>query len=137
MTIEQKIKLTLKDIPKFVKDLFNQIEISNIGKETYFDIKLCLEEALINAVKHGNKMDKEKNIFLKIKKTDSHLDIEVRDQGQGFDYRKIPSPTDKKNLDKTHGRGIFLIKNLMDNVQFFDGGRKIKMIRYWKKEHGR
>lgn len=136
MIIKQKVNLSLRDIPKFVKNLLKQLGFSKVNKEIYFDIKLCLEESLINAVKHGNKMIKDKSIYLKIKKTIDYLDIEVQDQGSGFNYRDIPSPTDKKNLEKSHGRGIFLIKNLMDEVKFFDGGRRIKMIRYWKRSKG-
>jgi serine/threonine-protein kinase RsbW len=60
------------------------------------------------------------------------LTMEVADQGDGFDFTKIPNPTEKNNLHKNSGRGVFLIKKLMDRVEHFDCGRKIKMVKFLK-----
>ncbi len=97
-----------------------------------FDIRLCIEEALTNSVKHGNKMDATKNIFLKINSTDELLSIEIKDEGSGFDHKCIPLPTEKENIEKLSGRGIFLIRNIMDVIEFLDNGSTIKMVKYLK-----
>jgi len=54
------------------------------------------------------------------------------DEGEGFDHVKVPSPTDPENIWKTSGRGVFLIRHFMDEVEYFEGGRKVKMAKYLK-----
>lgn len=130
MIIEHKIKSNLKAIPQFTLSIFKKLEVTGISKDALFDIRLSLEEALINAVKHGNKMQKDKEVSFKIKVLPKSVEIEIKDQGKGFEHRNIPLPTDEKNLEKTSGRGIFLIKKLMDKVEFLDGGSRIKMVKF-------
>ena len=98
-----------------------------------FDLRLCLEEALINAVKHGNKMDKNKSIFMKVVFKKNFLCFEIKDEGQGFDYDNIIIPTKKENLEMLSKRGVFLIKKFMDEVEFLDNGSRIKMVKYTDK----
>lgn len=100
--------------------------------EELFDVKLCLDEALINAVKHGNKFSPELQIEARIEVSAGILTIEVKDQGEGYDFTKIPNPTEEDNLHRNSGRGVFLIKKHMDKVQHFDCGRIIKMIKFVK-----
>ena len=130
MLIEQKINSDLKIIPQITLHVFKKLKDLEISEDELFDIRLCLEEALINAIKHGNRTQKDKKIFFKIKISPGKIEIEVKDQGKGFNHRNIPSPTIKKNLEKTSGRGIFLIKKLMDKVEFLDSGTRIRMIKY-------
>jgi serine/threonine-protein kinase RsbW len=129
MLIEYKFKSDLGAIPELTRNIFKKLEASGINEDNLFDIRLSLEEALVNAIKHGNKMDKNKEVSLKIKVLPKKVEIEVSGEGRGFDYKNIPLPTDEENIAKPYGRGIFLIKNLMDNVEFFDGGNKIKMVK--------
>ena len=133
MVIDYKLNLSIGGIPAFVNDLLKRLEPLGVDRKNIFDIRLSLEEALINAVKHGNRLDKNKGVFLKIDVSPQLLEIEIKDEGRGFDHKNIPSPTDEKNIDKSSGRGIFLIKKFMDKVEFLDGGTKIKMVKYWKK----
>ncbi|MDP2924519.1 MAG: ATP-binding protein [Candidatus Omnitrophota bacterium] len=130
MIIEHKIKSNLKAIPQFTLSIFKKLEATGINEDILFDIRLSLEEALINAVKHGNKMQKDKEVSFKIKVLPKSVEMEIKDQGKGFDYKNIPIPTDEKNLEKTSGRGVFLIKKLMDKVEFLDGGSRIKMVKF-------
>ena len=71
-------------------------------------------------------------VYVDLKADSKSIEMVVTDQGDGFDYEDIPDPTTDENIYKTYGRGIFLIKKLMDGVEFFDGGRSIKMIKYFK-----
>lgn len=132
MVIDYKLNFSLEGIPEFVNNLVKKLEPMVIDKDKLFDVRLCLEEGLINALKHGNKMDKNKDILLKINASAKSLEIEIKDEGKGFDYSNILLPSDDKNIEKLNGRGIFLIKKFMDKVEFFDGGSKIKMVRYWE-----
>jgi serine/threonine-protein kinase RsbW len=96
------------------------------GKE--FEVELALREALANAIIHGCKGDKEKNIQLCVAcDPQGGLLIVVRDEGPGFDPHKVHSPLHGENIFSDHGRGIYLINQLMDEVTFDKGGTEIRM----------
>lgn len=93
-------------------------------------IWLAIQEALNNAIKHGNKMNPEKFVDFKIKVHEGEFQITVKDEGDGFDPSQIPDPTEKENLLKTSGRGIFYMKSFMDKVQYQkENGCKVTMIK--------
>ncbi len=99
------------------------------GKE--FEIEMALREALANAVLHGCKCDPRKKIECSVTgDQEQGILIVVSDPGDGFDPTQIPSPTDGQNLFSDHGRGIFLISRLMDEVQYERNGAKIRMRKY-------
>ena len=98
------------------------------GKE--MEVELALREALANAVIHGCKGDPEKKIECCVACDETRgLLIVIRDPGQGFDPETIPSPIHGQNIFETHGRGIYLINQLMDEVRFERGGTEIHMIK--------
>ena len=132
MHIFEKLPSRLEIVPQFVPAVIEKLEKSGLSKEELFDVKLCLDEALVNAIKHGNKFSSEHHVEVEAEITGDRLIIQVRDLGQGYDYTKIPNPTEKSNLEKNHGRGVFLIKTLMDKVEHFDSGRTIKMVKFLK-----
>ncbi len=81
-------------------------------------IWLATQEALNNAIKHGNKMDENKKVHFFIEVEGHEFRIVVKDEGDGFDLSKVPDPTNPENLLKTSGRGIFYIKSFMDHVEY-------------------
>lgn len=90
------------------------------------NIEMALHEALTNAVVHGSHEDPSKSVYVLCRCCiDGEVSITVRDQGQGFDA--IADPTTPENLLSTHGRGIFLIRELMDEVSFDEGGVVVRM----------
>jgi serine/threonine-protein kinase RsbW len=100
-----------------------------IGKE--FEIEIALREALANAILHGCKADPSKKIECSVTgDKDKGILIVVRDPGEGFDLDKLPSPTDEQNLFSDHGRGIYLINALMDEVKYERNGSEIRMRKY-------
>ncbi|MBU1147768.1 MAG: ATP-binding protein [Candidatus Omnitrophica bacterium] len=101
-------------------------------KEDTFNMKLCLEEALANAVRHGNKLNPDLFVEVTVGIDADRVIIKVKDHGHGFDFKAVPDPTEDTNFQKPCGRGIFLIKNFMDEVDFFDNGRGIKMVKFLK-----
>jgi serine/threonine-protein kinase RsbW len=137
MVIEHNLPLGLKEVPGLIQSVMRKLEPLKIDSDILFKIKLSLEEALVNAVKHGNKQNKDKRVLLKIRAYPEFLEAEIKDEGQGFDYTKIPLPTEEKNLERASGRGIFLIRRLMDKVEFLDQGSRIKFIKYLKKNNTR
>ena len=130
--MEYNLKLTLQDIPKLVEEILEKLESSGLYQEIPMDVRLAVEEALTNAVKHGNKLQPDKNVSIKVETLPDRLQIEIADEGEGFDHVKVPSPTDPENIWKTSGRGVFLIRHFMDEVEYFEDGRKVKMAKYLK-----
>ncbi|MBF0494749.1 MAG: ATP-binding protein [Candidatus Omnitrophica bacterium] len=98
-----------------------------VDENTIFDIRISFEEVLRNAMLHGNKESKHKKVKIETEITDECVTISVEDEGEGFDIRKIPDPTCEENLLKEGGRGVFLVQNLMDEVEYLNGGRKVVM----------
>ena len=120
----------ISQIDNVVQKILKLLQSSGIDKPASFDIRLCLEEALINAIRHGNKNNKDLPINITYSISDGEFKLSVEDSGRGFDYTRLPDPTAKKNLLKIKGRGIYLIKYLMDEVSFNKNGNKITMVKY-------
>ena len=92
------------------------------------DIEIALREALENAVIHGNHEDPSKRVFVTCRcEAEEEVSIIVRDEGQGFDSNALPDPTAPAAIESSHGRGIYLMKALMDEVHFEDGGTVVHM----------
>jgi anti-sigma regulatory factor (Ser/Thr protein kinase) len=91
-------------------------------------IDLALREALVNAIVHGNQRDPAKRVTVEgYVLPDRQVMVVVRDEGRGFDPANLADPTTPENLERATGRGIFLIRQFMDEVQFRDQGREIQM----------
>jgi serine/threonine-protein kinase RsbW len=96
------------------------------GNET--DIEIALREALENAVIHGNHEDPRKHVYVSCRcDAEEEVSIIVRDEGQGFDSNALPDPTAPGAIESSHGRGIYLMKALMDEVDFEDGGAVVHL----------
>jgi len=99
----------------------------NIAEENYGNILISLTEAVNNAIVHGNKLDENKAVVLKYLTEDKTLKVTIEDQGPGFDYDNLPDPTAPENIEKPHGRGVFLMRNLADNCEFLEDGRIVAL----------
>ncbi len=97
------------------------------------DIKLCFEEAFINAVKHGNGFNPERQVRVQVDLFENGVEISVQDEGQGFDFENCPDPTIEENLRKTQGRGVFLIKKFMDESRYDRNTKCLLMKKCFKK----
>jgi serine/threonine-protein kinase RsbW len=121
---------------------FVQVVSDHLGRGVGLDddavhwVGVAIRESVINAIKHGNRNDSTKRVFVEFETArppePAGLVIRVRDQGEGFDPESIANPLDPENLLKSSGRGIFLIRNFMDDVQLQrapEGGMEIRMIK--------
>jgi serine/threonine-protein kinase RsbW len=108
-----------------VKDKFH------IDDDIYGNIMVAVTESVNNAIKHGNKLDKSKNVFLSAISDDNSLKFTIEDEGPGFNPDELPDPTAPENLDKLGGRGIFLMKHLSDEVSFSKEGRCVELTFYF------
>ena len=92
-----------------------------------FAIRLALEEAIVNAFRHGNRSDPKKVVFFRAAVDGARADFEVEDQGPGFDPAQIPDPTDEDNIEIPSGRGVMLIKADMTEVEYLRPGNRLRM----------
>ena len=108
----------------------NAKEKYNLDEDIYGNIMIAVTEAVNNAIKHGNSGDKSKNVLLSLLLEDNVIKFLVKDEGTGFDFENLPDPTTPENLEKPGGRGIFLMKNLADEVQFKNQGSEVEISFY-------
>lgn len=92
-----------------------------------FAIKLAVEEALVNAIKHGNQLDPDKNVIVSYQVTCERFDIRIVDEGPGFNPEEVPDPTDPANIERLCGRGLLLIRGFMTDVQYHGRGNVVTM----------
>lgn len=112
-----------------VAEFMNRIGIS---EDVAFGVDMAVREAVTNAVLHGNKLDPQKAVELTLRNTPDSFEIVVHDQGPGFDPDKVPNPTNAENIMKTSGRGIFFMRNFMDQVEWShrpQGGTDVRMTK--------
>lgn len=102
----------------------NKQDVSN---DVLFDIKLCIEEAVRNAIVHGNKSKKDLMVDISYNIEDNKIKITVQDKGKGFTVSELPNPTHEDNLYKESGRGVYIIHRLMDKVVYNDIGNLVTM----------
>ena len=100
----------------------------NFEPDIEFAFETVLMEAVSNAICHGNKFNENLTATVNISISDEHINIVVEDQGEGFDLDKIPSPTDKANINLEDGRGIFFIKKLSSSIRTIGKGNIIEII---------
>jgi serine/threonine-protein kinase RsbW len=115
-----------REVQRLIRD---EVARAGFDADSQFAIKLALEEALINAIKHGNKLDKGKHVRVEWQISPAAAEITIEDEGPGFDRKKVPNPTDETNLEKLTGRGILLIESYMTDVQWSNGGRRVKLVK--------
>jgi len=84
-------------------------------------------EAANNAICHGNKLDEKKDVNIEFKWSSSLLELEVKDQGRGFNFKSVPDPTEPGNIEKVNGRGVFLMEKLSDEISFKENGRIVSL----------
>jgi serine/threonine-protein kinase RsbW len=99
------------------------------GADVTFAIKLALEEALTNAVKHGNDNDSSKQLIVRYSVTPERTVIVVRDEGHGFAPNRVPDPTADENLERPSGRGIMLMQAYMTRVYFSEAGNEVWLLK--------
>jgi len=108
----------------------NVKEKFNLNDDIYGNIMISVTEAVNNAIHHGNSQDKTKNVSVTLQLNANQIKFAILDEGAGFDYNDLPDPTSPDNLEKIGGRGIFLMKNLADEVHFIDDGREVGLVFY-------
>jgi len=130
--VREKIDLELpsdlslmNSVLEYLLDRVSKLGLVEIEQSNLF---VALDEAFVNAVRHGNRNDPDKLLRVTAELSATEAIFTVEDEGDGFDVHEIPDPTDLDNLFKSNGRGVLLIYNIMDEVEYSDRGKKLKMI---------
>lgn len=111
-----------------VEDYVDMLCVNNhISKDIYGNIIIAVTEAVNNAITHGNKGDINKKVFLRFMTAKEGLSIVVSDEGPGFNFDNLPDPTAPENLEMEHGRGVFLMRALADNIEFENNGSSVNL----------
>jgi len=123
ITINSDVE-NLKIVETVVDTLSKKLGIPD---EVYGKILISTVEAVNNAILHGNKGDSRKMVKVDFTADGNFFNVTVTDEGEGFEYSNLPDPTDPKNIENLHGRGVFLMRNLADEIEFNDSGNEVKM----------
>lgn len=126
-TFSGSVASELKNSRDFVQNVVQELKNRNWPEGDVFGIRMALEEAIVNAIKHGNQHDPVKSIHIDSELTADRFRIEIRDEGAGFNPDHVPDCTDSKNLDKPSGRGVMLIRHYMTKVEYSEAGTRITM----------
>jgi serine/threonine-protein kinase RsbW len=125
-------KLTIKSDVKninLVEKLIDEISAKyELHSDVYGKILLAVVEGVNNAIVHGNRLDREKDVVLEYQILPDQAEFIINDQGEGFDPSIVPDPTKPENLEKSHGRGIFLMNHLADKIEFNNNGKSVKLV---------
>ncbi len=111
-----------------------RLQAGDFCERDVFAIRLALEEALINAIKHGNQLDRSKKVCVAFAITEGAFYVRVGDEGCGFNPDDVPDPTLAENLERACGRGLMLMRHYMNEVRFLDRGNVVLM---WKCRNGK
>ncbi|MEP6569766.1 MAG: ATP-binding protein [Acidobacteriota bacterium] len=139
MTLEGTLETTALKFPSrietvgeaaaAVSEFMNRL---GIAADVAFGVDMAVREAVTNAVVHGNKLDDAKFVELRLRNTPAVFEITVHDQGPGFNPNDVPDPTEDENILRTSGRGIFFMRNFMDEVDWAadpKGGTSVRMTK--------
>jgi serine/threonine-protein kinase RsbW len=122
------IRSELESLP-VVESLIDKIcQSVGVHEDLYGNVLIAVTEAVNNAIVHGNKLNKEAVVALDVYDEDSSFCFSVSDNGSGFDHHHLPDPTSPENIEKENGRGIYLMRNLADEVEFNDSGNQVTVL---------
>jgi serine/threonine-protein kinase RsbW len=125
------IDMVIASDPVAARNVQDEIEVAlkanHFTEKEIFGIRLALEEALVNAIKHGNNLDKSKKVHIAYGVRPERFDIRIMDEGPGFDPQEVPDPTAFENLERPCGRGLMLMRHYMNEVSFGPRGNAVLM----------
>jgi len=110
---------------RVLDELIRQLHTHRWNRRDVFGVHLAIEEALVNAICHGNREDPRKQVQVRCRLATDRVRVEIADEGPGFDPSRVPDPTDPGRLENPKGRGLLLMRAFMSRVSFQDSGRTV------------
>jgi serine/threonine-protein kinase RsbW len=127
--VEVTISSDLAEARRIQLEIAEAMHAAGYSEHDIFSAKLALEEALVNAIKHGNQLDNDKRVIVAHEVTPERVDIWITDEGPGFNPEEVPDPTAIENIERPCGRGLLLMKGFMSGVEYLGKGNVVHM---WK-----
>jgi serine/threonine-protein kinase RsbW len=124
---EQKLASSIDAGHHFIAEVLARLEAEQWTSHDIFGVHLALEEAVVNAIKHGNKLDQTKHVRVSCKIAADRFWINIADEGQGFDLNAVPDCTDEEHLQMPNGRGLLLMRCYMNHVEYNAHGNAVTM----------
>ena len=141
MSDHQRIEITMASRVEFVNLIHAANEevcrLLNLDEDTTMNLSLALHEATVNAIKHGNRLDATKTVSVTFELRPDELEVKVHDQGNGFDAGSAEDPRTARNIERTSGRGLFLMRNFVDHIEFTHVPGKGMVVSLLKRLPGR
>jgi serine/threonine-protein kinase RsbW len=113
-------------------EIEQQLVSRRASDQEIFSVRLALEEALVNAIKHGNQMDCARKVFVSYRFLDDRFEVKISDEGAGFDPDDVPDPTAVENLERPCGRGLMLMRHYMTEVRYNERGNSVSMTKVFR-----
>ena len=120
-----------------VQDRIEAVVKAAFDEHDAFAVKMAVEEALVNAIKHGNQMDRTKKVRICYRLLTDRFECHISDEGPGFDPADVPDPTAVENLERPCGRGLMLMRHYMNEVAYNAEGNRVSMSRVFKNQNGK
>lgn len=116
---------SINKVESLIDEVCDKLEV----KEDYYgNVLIAVTEAVNNAIIHGNRMNSELSVDVHVGDKETDFCFNVKDFGDGFDYKNLPDPTAPENIEKENGRGIYLMRSLAEAVEFDDSGRSVSIF---------
>jgi serine/threonine-protein kinase RsbW len=132
IALEVTIPSDAAEARRLQDEIEQTLHARQVNDRDVFSIKLALEEALVNAIKHGNQMDQRKKVHVAYQIFADRFDIQITDDGSGFDPCDVPDPTAFENLERPCGRGLMLMRHYMTEVAYNDRGNTVSMSKVFR-----
>lgn len=116
---------SIASVEKLIDKVCNAV---GVNEEAYGNVLIAVTEAVNNAIQHGNRENENLQISVSVKDSKKEVCFSVKDEGLGFDFNNLPDPTAPDNILKESGRGIFLMQNLADKVEFIGDGNEVSLF---------
>ncbi|MFO0921113.1 MAG: ATP-binding protein [Pirellulales bacterium] len=125
--LDKYIPSSTDDGHAVIEELVHALEQSGWEGRDFFHVHMATEEAVVNAIEHGNKRDPNKTVHIDFRVSPLEVHLAITDQGEGFDPESLPDPTDEELLEKPRGRGVMLIRELMTEALYNSKGNSVVM----------
>jgi serine/threonine-protein kinase RsbW len=119
---------SLEKVEETVDSILCRVEGDALPNEKLFGLRLALHEAIANAITHGNRGRSGLSVGVRLQRTDDHIEVIIRDHGDGFSCELVPDPTEGENIFQCSGRGIFLMRKLVDEVSYNEKGNEVTLL---------
>jgi len=127
---ERVLPTDLAAVREAEREVLGRLRDLGYDDDHLFAVRLALEEALVNAMKHGNAFDPRRTVHVRYRASPERVEICVADEGTGFNPDAVPDPTAEENIERPCGRGIMLMRCYMDEVTFSAKGNEVSMVKY-------